>query len=204
VAQLIEELRYKPEGPGFDSRFVIGIFHWLNPSGSTMALRSTQPLTEMSKSEVHPRTSHEGPEGESRYSSTLSLTSALDGGGWLTLRPSRFTPGKETTYPLYRRPGGPQGRAGRLREISSPTGIRSPDPPARSESLYRLRYPSPQQKWVPGIYPDGKCGRCVGLTALPPSYADCLEILAVSTSWASKGLSRPPGLLFLNTNRVNY
>ena len=30
---------------------------------------------------VHPRTSHEGPEGEYRYSSTLSLTSALDGVG---------------------------------------------------------------------------------------------------------------------------
>ena len=26
---------------------VIGIFHWPNPSGRTMALRSTQPLTEM-------------------------------------------------------------------------------------------------------------------------------------------------------------
>ena len=29
----------------------------------------------------HPRTGHEGPEGEYRYSSTLSLTSALDGVG---------------------------------------------------------------------------------------------------------------------------
>jgi hypothetical protein len=27
------------------------------------------------------RTGHEGPEGKYRYSSTLSLTSALDGGG---------------------------------------------------------------------------------------------------------------------------
>jgi hypothetical protein len=27
---------------------VIGIFHWLNPSGSTMALGLSQPLTEMS------------------------------------------------------------------------------------------------------------------------------------------------------------
>jgi hypothetical protein len=31
---------------------------------------------------------------EWRYSSTLSLTSALDGGGWSTPHPSRFTPGK--------------------------------------------------------------------------------------------------------------
>jgi hypothetical protein len=31
-----------------------------------------------------------------RYSSTLSLTSALDWGGWLMPRPDRFTPGKKT------------------------------------------------------------------------------------------------------------
>jgi len=29
------------------------------------------------------------------YSSTLSLTSALDGGGWSTSRPGRLTPGKK-------------------------------------------------------------------------------------------------------------
>ena len=49
---------------------------------------------------VYPRTGHEGPEGEKRYSSTLSLTSALDGGGWLTARPCGFSPGKETRYAL--------------------------------------------------------------------------------------------------------
>jgi hypothetical protein len=48
VAQLVEALRYKPEGRGFDPDGVIGIFHWHNPSGRTMALGSTQPLTEMS------------------------------------------------------------------------------------------------------------------------------------------------------------
>jgi len=35
----------------------------------------------MIKGKVHPRTGHEGPEGEERYSFTLSLTSALGGGG---------------------------------------------------------------------------------------------------------------------------
>ena len=53
-----------------------------------------------------------------------------------TLRP--FILGK-FRYPLYRRLGGPKGRSGRVRKISPPTGIRSPDCPARSESLYRLR-----------------------------------------------------------------
>jgi len=33
------------------------------------------------KGKVQPRTGHEGPEVEQRYNSTLSLTSALDGGG---------------------------------------------------------------------------------------------------------------------------
>ena len=32
-----------------------------------------------SKDNIHPRTSHEGPDGKQRYSSTISLTSALDG-----------------------------------------------------------------------------------------------------------------------------
>ena len=47
------------------------------------------------KGKVHPRTGHEGPEGEQMYSSTLPSTSVLDGGGWSAPRPGRFTPGKD-------------------------------------------------------------------------------------------------------------
>jgi hypothetical protein len=54
-------------------------------------------------------------------------------------------PAGMTRYPLYRRLGGLQGRAGRVLKISPPTGIRYPDRPACSESLYRLRYPGPQK-----------------------------------------------------------
>jgi hypothetical protein len=43
----------------------------------------------------------------------------------------RFTLGT-TPYPPYRRLGGPHGRCGRVRKISPPTGIRSPDRPART------------------------------------------------------------------------
>jgi hypothetical protein len=43
---------------------------------------------------------------------------------------------------LYTRLGG-QGRSGRMGQISPSTGIRYPDRPARSESLYRLSYPVP-------------------------------------------------------------
>jgi hypothetical protein len=57
------------------------------------------------------------------YSSTLSLTLAVDGGGWSAPSPGRFTPGRETRYPLYRRLGGPQGRSRRLRKMSPKPGF---------------------------------------------------------------------------------
>jgi hypothetical protein len=44
----VKALRYKPQGAGLIADGVIGGFNWLNPSGRTMALGSTQPLTEMS------------------------------------------------------------------------------------------------------------------------------------------------------------
>ena len=46
--------------------------------------------------------------------------------------PDRSLPPRKTRYPLYRNLVGPQG----------PTGIRSLDRPARSQSLYRLRRPA--------------------------------------------------------------
>jgi hypothetical protein len=66
-----------------------------------------------------PRTGHEGPEGEWRYSSTLSLTSALDGGGWSTPCPSRFTPAKDPV-PFVRGVGWAQGRSGQVQKLSPP------------------------------------------------------------------------------------
>jgi hypothetical protein len=83
--------------------------------------------------------------GSKRYSYSLSLTWALDGGEWSAPRPCRFTTGTETLYPLYGRLGGFQGRSGLVRKISFSTGIRSPDRPARSESLYRLSHPGPRK-----------------------------------------------------------
>jgi len=40
-------LRYKSKVAGSIPDGVIGIFHWHIPSGRTMALGSTQPLTQM-------------------------------------------------------------------------------------------------------------------------------------------------------------
>jgi len=71
----------------------------------------------------HPKTRYKGPEGEERYSSTLSLTSTLDMSGWSMPCPGRSTPGKETQYPLYRRLGGPQGQSGWVQKIWPPPGF---------------------------------------------------------------------------------
>jgi hypothetical protein len=49
-------------------------------------------------------------------SSTLSLISALDGGGWSTPRPGRFTPGKQTRYALPEA-GWTSGWSGQVRKI---------------------------------------------------------------------------------------
>jgi hypothetical protein len=70
---------------------------------------------------VRTRTGHEGPEGEQKYSSTLSLTSALDGVGVQRHAPAALPRGM-TRYPLYRKLGRPQGRSGLLRKISPPPG----------------------------------------------------------------------------------
>jgi hypothetical protein len=44
----------------------------------------------------------------------------------------------------------------------------------------------------------------VGLTALPPSCADCLDILEASTTFSSNGLSRPAmGYLYLFVYLLN-
>ena len=85
-------------------------------SGCTLSSESRAPLR-VKKGQVRPRRGHKSPEGVQKYSSTLFLTSALDGGGWLAPRSDRFNPGKKTRYPLYRRLCGPQGRSERVRNI---------------------------------------------------------------------------------------
>ena len=91
----------------------------------------------------HPFTGHGGPQGEQRCSSTLFLTSAIEGGEGSASRPCRTLPPGNTRYPLYRRLGGPQGPVWTGAENLAPTGIRSPDRLARRQSLYRLSYRGP-------------------------------------------------------------
>jgi hypothetical protein len=60
---------------------------------------------------------------EYRYSSTLSVTSLLDCGGWSTPRPGHFISGKETRHTLYRRLGGPQSQSEQVHKMSPTSGI---------------------------------------------------------------------------------
>jgi len=91
----------------------------------------------------HHRTGHEGPEEEWMYSLT-PLTSVLDGDVWSTQCPGHFTPGKDPV-PIVQEAGQAPGPVRTVVNNLAPTGICSPDCPARSESLYRLRYPGPQE-----------------------------------------------------------
>ena len=85
------------------------------------------------------------------YISTLSLTSALDGGGWSMPCPGHFTP--------QERPGtrciggwvGPRAGLDRCGNFA-PLRIRSPDRPDHSESLYGLSYPGPDRFYRLWIY----------------------------------------------------
>jgi hypothetical protein len=74
------------------------------------------------KGKVHPTRGHEGPEGDYRCSSILSLTSAIDGVGGQRHAPADLPPGK-TRYPLYRRLGGAHGRSEQVWKISPPPGF---------------------------------------------------------------------------------
>jgi hypothetical protein len=78
-----------------------------------------------------------------RESSGIALlclqTSALGGGEGSASRPGRFTPGKDPVS-IVKEAGWAPGPVWTGPENLAPTGIRSPDRPARSQSLYRLSY----------------------------------------------------------------
>jgi hypothetical protein len=69
------------------------------------------------------------------------MTAALEGGEWSAALPGRTLPPGKDPVPMVQEGGwapGPVWTGGKSR----PTGIRFPDRPARSESLYRLSYPA--------------------------------------------------------------
>jgi hypothetical protein len=70
------------------------------------------------------------------------MTTALEGGEGVSVTPrSFFTPGKDP-LPIVQEAGWAPGQVWTGAENLAPIGFRSPDRPACSRSLYRLRYPA--------------------------------------------------------------
>ena len=62
-----------------------------------------------------------------------------------------FTPGKDPV-PIVQEAGWAPGPVWTSAENLTPTGIRSPDSPARSQLLYQLRYPAYSNTYIKQNY----------------------------------------------------
>jgi len=71
------------------------------------------------------------------------MTTALEGGEGSASRPGRSLPPGKDPVPIVQEAGWAPGPIWTDVENLAPTGIRFPDRPARSQSLYRLSYPGP-------------------------------------------------------------
>ena len=69
------------------------------------------------------------------------MTTALEGGEWSASRPIALYPGKYPV-PIVQEAGWAPGPVWTGAENLAPTGTRSTDRPARSQSLYRLSFPT--------------------------------------------------------------
>jgi hypothetical protein len=112
----------------------------------TLILFITSPrIKGKDKGKAHSVTWHKDPEGKYMCIYTLSLTSAVDAGGWSTHAPAALPPGKLRVTQctgVWLGPSAGLDGCGKLRP--PPPRIRFPDRPARSEALYRLSYAGPQ------------------------------------------------------------
>jgi len=70
------------------------------------------------------------------------MTTALEGGEGSALRPGRSLPPRKDPVLIVQEAGWASGPVWTGAENLATTGIRSPDRPARSKSLYRLSYPA--------------------------------------------------------------
>ena len=92
------------------------------------------------KGKGHPRTVHEGPEREYRYSPTLSLTSALDG-RWVVNAKSRpLYPRERLSTHCIGRWVGPRAGLDELEKSRHPPGFdyRTVQPVAETVNMYNL------------------------------------------------------------------
>jgi hypothetical protein len=94
------------------------------------------------KGKVYPITGHQGPRGGVEVKLFSFSTSALEEGGWSEPCPGHFNPGKDPV-PIVQDAGWAPGPVWTCAKNLAPTGIRPPDRPTRSQSLYRLSYPGP-------------------------------------------------------------
>jgi hypothetical protein len=90
---------------------------------------------------------------EYRYSSTLSLTSEIDGVGGQRHAPAALTPRKTRAHCIGGWVSSRVGLYGCRKSRPPPLGIRSPGRPACNESLYRLRYHGPHDMCIQSIIP---------------------------------------------------
>jgi hypothetical protein len=70
------------------------VLAWVDGSYLLCGSRVHDITVKKSKGKFHPRTDCEDPQGEYRYKSILSLTSAPGWGGWSAKRLGRFSPRK--------------------------------------------------------------------------------------------------------------
>jgi hypothetical protein len=94
------------------------------------------------KGKGHPITGHREHRGGVEIYLYSCSTSALGGGGLSAPRPGRFTPGKDPV-PIVQEAGWAQGPVRTCAKNIAHTGIRSPERPARIQSLYRLSFLAP-------------------------------------------------------------
>ena len=102
-----------------------------------------------SKGNVHPRTSHEAPTGgvEVQLYSFLNL-----GARWKWVVNGTPRPQGRDLVPIVQEAGWASGRVWTGAENLAPTGIRSPDRPNHSESLYQLSCPGPDASYCMFIF----------------------------------------------------
>jgi hypothetical protein len=87
--------------------------------------------TNINPYKVHPITGHQEPRGAVELLLHSFSTSALGGGEWSATRPGRFTPRRDPV-PIVQEAGWAPGPVWTCAKNLAPTGIRSPECPARS------------------------------------------------------------------------
>jgi hypothetical protein len=119
------------------------------------------------------------------------MTTALEGGEGSASHPGRSLPPGKIRYPLYRRLGGPVWTGAKN---LAPTGIRSSDRPARSQSLHRLGYPAHHSRQTGLIICHlilfvWRC-RAILLSPPPPPFRGLVCERKAGLLWQGNGLSQ--------------